>query len=269
MGTPVIDLEGRVALVTGGLRGIGKAIADKLNALGAVVYCTDIETAEKASALLQGGPGNLQYIQADVASEEDWQSAIAQIKDQQGRLDILVNNAGTDCVSPVEELALEDWRRIMSINVDGVFLGVKTATPLLEATGAQTPAGSSIINISSIMGKVGYPDTSAYNAGKGAVKLFTKAVAIEFATKRKPIRVNSVHPGFIQTPLFDAGMQRLVDEGLAGSVDELVGVLSQATPNGRLGTVEEIAEAVAFLAMDGSAYMTGAEMVVDGGWTAQ
>ena len=157
----------------------------------------------------------------------------------------------------------------MSINVDGVFLGVKTAAPLLEASGAQTPAGSSIINISSIMGKVGYPDTSAYNAGKGAVKLFTKAVAIEFASKRKPMRVNSVHPGFIRTPLFDAGMQRLVDEGAAGSIDELADVLSQATPNGRLGTAEEIAEAVAFLAGDGSAYMTGSEMVVDGGWTAQ
>ncbi|MGC6471889.1 MAG: SDR family NAD(P)-dependent oxidoreductase [Parvibaculales bacterium] len=269
MSTPASDLQGRVALVTGGLRGIGLAIADKLQVLGCVVYCTDIEPDDKAAALLGAAADRLNYIQADVSSEEDWQAAIAQIKDAHGRLDILVNNAGTDCVSPVEELKLEDWRRIMAINVDGVFLGVKTAAPLLEASGAQTPAGSSIINISSIMGKVGYPDTSAYNAGKGAVKLFTKAVAIEFASKRKPIRVNSVHPGFIRTPLFDAGMQRLVDEGAAGSIDDLVDMLSQATPNGRLGTVEEIAEAVAFLAGDGSAYMTGAEMVVDGGWTAQ
>ena len=263
------NLQGRVALVTGGLRGIGRAIAEKLQSLGCVVYCTDIDPDDVAGTLLAGAPDGLHYIKADVASEQDWQAAIAKIKKAQGRLDILVNNAGTDCVSPVEDLKLEDWRRIMSINVDGVFLGVKTAAPLLEASGAQTPAGSSIINISSIMGKVGYPDTSAYNAGKGAVKLFTKAVAIEFASKRKPMRVNSVHPGFIRTPLFDAGMQRLVDEGAAGSIDELADVLSQATPNGRLGTAEEIAEAVAFLAGDGSAYMTGSEMVVDGGWTAQ
>ncbi len=119
------------------------------------------------------------------------------------------------------------------------------------------------------MGKIGYPDTSAYNAGKGAVKLFSKAIAIEFATKRTPIRVNSVHPGFIRTPLFDKGMQRMVDQGVAESIDDLVAVLSEATPNGRMGTPDEIANAIAFLASDDSSYMTGSEVVVDGGWTAQ
>ena len=267
--TQVTNLSGRVALVTGGLRGIGLASVQKLQALGATVYATDLETEDKLPELIGDLAAQIHYIKANVAEEADWQACIAQIEKEQGRLDILVNNAGVDCVSPVEEMAFEDWRRIMSINVDGVFLGVKTATPLLAKTGAQTPAGSSIINISSIMGKIGYPDTSAYNAGKGAVKLFSKAIAIEFATKRTPIRVNSVHPGFIRTPLFDKGMQRMVDQGVAESIDDLVAVLSEATPNGRMGTPDEIANAIAFLASDDSSYMTGSEVVVDGGWTAQ
>jgi len=144
-----------------------------------------------------------------------------------------------------------------------------TATPLLAETGKRTPYGSSVINISSIMGIVGYPETSAYNASKGAVRLFTKAVAIEFATKRTPIRVNSIHPGFVETPLLRSGMQRWVDQGLAKSTQEIVDTIAAATPNGRLAAPAEIAGAAYFLACDDSSYCTGAELVVDGGWTAR
>jgi NAD(P)-dependent dehydrogenase (short-subunit alcohol dehydrogenase family) len=153
--------------------------------------------------------------------------------------------------------------------VDGVFLGTKTFTPLLAETGKSTQFGSSVINISSIMGLVGYTDTSAYNAGKGAVRLFTKSVAIEFATKRTPIRVNSIHPGFVKTPLLEIGMRKWVALGMAEKAQDLIDALAAATPNGRLAESSEIAGAAFFLASDDSSYCTGSELVIDGGWTAQ
>jgi NAD(P)-dependent dehydrogenase (short-subunit alcohol dehydrogenase family) len=139
---------------------------------------------------------------------------------------------------------------------------------LLAQTGKNTRFGSSIINISSILGLVGYVDTSAYNTGKGAVRLFTKSVAIEFAKKRTPIRVNSIHPGFVKTPLLEIGMQKWVAMGLADKAQDLIDGLAAATPNGRLAESSEIAGAAYFLASDDSSYCTGSELVVDGGWTA-
>ena len=182
---------------------------------------------------MQGVEGKASYLKLNVIEETQWQSVIGEIKSAKGRLDCLVNNAGVDCVGPVEELTYESWRRIMSINVDGVFLGIKTSAPLLAETGQTTPAGSSIINISSVMGKVGYIDTSAYNASKGAVTLMSKAVGVEFATKRTPIRVNSLHPGFVQTPLLDTGMNRMVAEGLAEKPEDLKGCLLYTSPSPR------------------------------------
>jgi NAD(P)-dependent dehydrogenase (short-subunit alcohol dehydrogenase family) len=186
-----------------------------------------------------------------------------------GRLDVLVNNAGIDGSGALETLELAAWRRTMSINVDGVFLGTKTFAKLLAETGRGTKFGSSIINISSIMGLVGYSETSSYNAGKGAVRLFTKSVAIEFAQKRTPIRVNSIHPGFVKTPLMAIGMQKWVERGLAEKAQDLYDALAAATPNGRLAESSEIAGAAYFLASDDSSYCTGSELVIDGGWTAQ
>jgi NAD(P)-dependent dehydrogenase (short-subunit alcohol dehydrogenase family) len=204
-----------------------------------------------------------------VAQEADWRQAEKALRSQHGRLDILVNNAGVDCTGAVETLEFADWRRIMSINVDGVFLGTKTFTPLLAETGKRTQFGSSVINISSIMGLVGYTDTSAYNAGKGAVRLFTKSVAIEFATKRTPIRVNSIHPGFVKTPLLEIGMRKWVALGMAEKAQDLIDALAAATPNGRLAESSEIAGAAFFLASDDSSYCTGSELVIDGGWTIE
>jgi NAD(P)-dependent dehydrogenase (short-subunit alcohol dehydrogenase family) len=262
-------LEGRAALVSGGLRGIGLAIAERYQAEGARVVLVDLPDPADALAreTLARLPGAY-YFKLDVASEADWREVERAVRAQVGRLDVLVNNAGIDCTGPVETLELSAWRRIMSVNVDGVFLGTKTFTPLLAESGRQTRFGSSIINISSIMGLVGYGDTSAYNAGKGAVRLFTKAVAIEFAQKRTPIRVNSIHPGFVKTPLLDLGMQRWVDQGLATNAQDLIAQIAAATPNGRLAEPSEIAGAAYFLASDDSSYCTGSELVIDGGWTA-
>lgn len=264
-------LGGRVALVTGALRGIGLACAERFVREGAAVILTDREEAGHPlvrQTLERLGP-DASYLRLDVAREEEWDAARDAVSARPGRLDILVNNAGTDMVGAVNTLSLEAWRRLMSVNLDGVFLGVRTFTDLLAESGRSTPAGSSIVNVSSIMGLVGYAETSAYNASKGAVRLFTKSVAIEFAQARKPIRVNSVHPGFVRTPLLDAGMQRWADQGKAESAEVLVDALDQATPIGRIARPEEIAAAIHFLASDEASYMTGSELVVDGGWTAQ
>ncbi len=263
-------LENRVALVSGGLRGIGLAVAERYLAEGAKVVLADLPGPDDGgvvSTLARLGD-HASYCQLDVAQEAAWQGAERRVRATLGRLDVLVNNAGVDCTGAVESLDFAAWRRIMSINVDGVFLGTKTFTPLLAQTGRSTPFGSSIINMSSIMGLVGYADTSAYNAGKGAVRLFTKSVAIEFARKRMPIRVNSIHPGFVKTPLLEIGMQRWVAMGMAEKAQDLIDGIASATPNGRLAEASEIAGAAYFLASDDSSYCTGSELVVDGGWTA-
>ena len=264
-------LEGRVALVTGGLRGIGIAVVERLLEEGAEVVLADLkadEDAEVADTLKRLGQA-ASYVQLNVAIENEWERAVAEIEKRFSRLDILVGNAGVDCVGPVETTSLEAWRRIMSINVDGLFLGTKHCTALMSATGKRTRGGASIVNISSIMGLVGYSETSAYNASKGAARLFSKSTAIEFAQKRMAIRVNSVHPGFVRTPLLMIGMQRWADQGLAPSAQALIDGLDAATPLGRIAEPSEIAAAVAFLASDDASYMTGSELVVDGGWTAQ
>lgn len=265
------NLTGKVAFVTGGLSGIGYAIAERYLAEGAAVVLADLPDAAdgKVKDALGRLGTNASYVRLDVRNEDEWQAAERSMRARHNRLDILVNNAGVDCVGAVEALEMSRWRNIMSINVDGVFLGTKTFTPLLTSTGKTTRYGSSVINISSIMGLVGYSDTSAYNASKGAVRLFTKAIGIEYATKRTPIRANSIHPGFVDTPLLRYGMQRWVNEGLAKDIQELVDKVAGATPNGRLAAPAEIAGAAYFLASDDSSYVTGAEIVVDGGWTAQ
>jgi NAD(P)-dependent dehydrogenase (short-subunit alcohol dehydrogenase family) len=262
-------LEGRVALISGALRGIGLAIAERYHAEGARVVLADLSAPNEGNVgeTLARLPGS-KYFKLDVALEDDWRRVEQAVRSELKRLDILVNNAGVDLTGPVEKLELAAWRRIMSINVDGVFLGTKTFTPLMAETGRGTRFGASIINISSIMGLVGYSETSAYNAGKGAVRLFTKSVAIEFAQKRTPIRVNSIHPGFVRTPLLEIGMQKWVAAGLAATAQDLIDQIAAATPNGRLAEPAEIAGAAYFLASDDSSYCTGSELVIDGGWTA-
>ncbi|OYX64335.1 MAG: dehydrogenase [Novosphingobium sp. 32-60-15] len=264
-------LKGRVAFVSGGLRGIGLACAQRFLAEGAEVVLSDLDAED--SDTVQGVMAQLgqaaSYISANVAKEEDWERAVALVKERHGKCHILVNNAGIDLTGPVEELSMDGWRRIMSINVDGVFLGTKHFVPLMAQSGTEFRGGSSIINVSSIMGLVGMNEVSAYNASKGAVRLFTKGIAIEFAQKKMPIRANSLHPGFVETPLLKAGFQRWVDQGFAEKPDDLVAGVVGMTPIGRLAQPEELASAAFFLASEDSSYMTGTELVIDGGYTAQ
>jgi NAD(P)-dependent dehydrogenase (short-subunit alcohol dehydrogenase family) len=264
-------LQDRVAFISGGLRGIGLAIGTRFLGEGAKVVLSDLDAPDSPAVrevLDRLGP-NASYVSANVASEEDWGRVEDHIRQTHGALHVLVNNAGIDLTGAVETLELAAWRKIMAINVDGVFLGVKTLVPLMAQSGPDVAGGASIINVSSIMGLVGYSEVSAYNASKGAVRLFTKGLAIEFATKRMPIRANSLHPGFVKTPLLNAGFQRWVDKGFAEKPEDLVAAMEGATPIGRLAEPDELAGPAVFLASSDASYVTGAELVVDGGWTAQ
>jgi NAD(P)-dependent dehydrogenase (short-subunit alcohol dehydrogenase family) len=255
-----MDLSGRIALVTGASKGIGKATAQALAAAGVHVIASDVE-APHALAEEIGGIA----IRLDVTQEQDWIDAMALAEADAGGLDILVNNAGLFLMKAVTETTLDDWRKLHSVNVEGVFLGCKHAIPLIAKRANQWAGGGSIINLSSVAGIVGSALVSSYNASKGAVRLFTKGVAMEVAPLK--IRVNSVHPGIIETDMGNDLVQRF--SGAMGAGDnETRSALSQRHALGHFGVPSNIADAVTFLASDKAAFITGTELIVDGGWTA-
>jgi NAD(P)-dependent dehydrogenase (short-subunit alcohol dehydrogenase family) len=253
------DLDGRVALVTGGARGIGAASARALAGAGAKVVIADIGDGQGTASELGGA-----YVRHDVTSEESWIAAVAFAKDTFGGLDILINNAGVFWMRPIAQTSLEDFRRMQQVNVEGVFLGLKHAIPAIAQRAHMWDGGGSIVNLSSVAGLVGSPMTLAYNASKGAVRLMTKAAALECAQAGQKVRVNSVHPGIIDTPMMEAAMADMASRG-ANDVRER---FASRHPLGRLGRDTDIANAVKFLASDAAAFMTGSEVVVDGGMTA-
>nr|WP_240334323.1 SDR family oxidoreductase [Sphingobium estronivorans] len=264
-------LAGRMALITGGLRGIGLACAKRFAAEGATLLLSDLDPldAPAVRAALAELDGAADYIRADVTSEQDWLSIRAALDEGSGKLHILVNNAGIDQTGAIDSISLDLWHHVMDINATGPFLAARTLLPQLARGGADVRGGASVINISSIMGIVGHAEASAYNASKGALRLFTKGIAMEWAQAGMAIRANSIHPGCIFTALLESGFQNWVERGYAASVDDLVEAMAAKTPMGRLGRPEDVAAAAAFLASDDSAYMTGTELVIDGGWTAQ
>lgn len=254
------DLDGRIALVTGASKGLGAATARALAAAGATVIATDLEAPEALAAEIGG-----HALRQDVTREEDWIAAIAFARSV-GGLDILVNNAGLFLMKPVTETTLEDWRRLNSVNVEGVFLGCKHAIPLLAERAGQWTGGSAIVNLSSVAGLRGAAGVTCYNASKGAVRLFTKGVALEVAPLK--IRVNSVHPGIIETDMGNDLVQRFSIASGTGD-NEMREQLSMRHPLGHFGVPTNVADAVTFLASDKAAFITGAELAVDGGLSAQ
>lgn len=255
------DLRGKVALVTGGANGIGRASAKALASLGAMVVVTDVDhSGAIAVARHLGG----RAIDHDVTEEDQWRGVISGIATLEGRLDILVNNAGVILNKPFLSTTLEDLRRVQRVNVESVWIGMQTATPLLSES-AKNTSGASIINISSIYGQIAGPMHAAYCASKGAVRMLTKAAAIEFARSGSGIRVNSVHPGPVETDLGLSGVRDAVSLGRLKDVDSGRAAVAAMFPMGRWGQVDDIANAVAFLASDASKFMTGAELTVDGG----
>ena len=248
-------LDNKVALISGGARGQGAAEARLFVREGAAVVFGDIrdEDGKKVEAEIRAAGGAVTYVHLNVTREADWRAAVATAVQTYGTLNVLVNNAGILLRSKIEETSEEDWDRIMAVNVKGVFLGTKCAIPAMRRAG-----GGSIINISSTAGLVGSPgETAAYTATKGAVRLFTKATAIQHA--KDGIRCNSVHPGPIATDMIKDTLENraLWEQRL------------RRLPMGRVGTPEEVAYGVLYLASDESSYVTGSELVIDGGTTAE
>ena len=256
-------VKGKVALVTGGASGIGRASALLLAKEGAAVAVTDIQDDQGKDVVagIEKAGGSAIYLRHDVASEAAWESVVAAVKAKFGRLDILVNNAGIAIAGSVLTMTLADWRRQTAVNLDGVFLGVKHSLPLMRASG-----GGSIINISSLAGLKGSPTLAGYCATKGGVRLFSKAVAMECGAARDNVRVNSIHPGIIETPIW-AG---IVPGGQPGAnAPNLDQIAEVGVPTGKKALPEDIANGVLFLASDDSRYVTGSELVIDGGMTAR
>jgi NAD(P)-dependent dehydrogenase (short-subunit alcohol dehydrogenase family) len=247
-------LEGKVGIITGAASGIGAATSRVLAREGARLVLTDIDDA--AGAALAEDIGAT-YLHLDVSEEDGWPAVVA-AAEAFGRLDVLVANAGIGIMGSALEMSLKDWRRQMAINVDGVFLSVKYCVPLMRRAGN----GGSVVMLSSVAGLRGSATLAGYSATKGAVRLFAKSIALECAQAGDGIRVNSVHPGIIATPIWGklpAGANQPIDPHR----------MAEATvPLGKAGEAEEIANGILFLASDLSSHMTGSELVIDGGLTA-
>ncbi|HUI61265.1 MAG TPA: SDR family oxidoreductase [Steroidobacteraceae bacterium] len=256
-----LGLDGTVALVTGAAGGIGRALVQALAGAGATVTATDL--AAEATV-----PGAALYRQHDVTSQEDWARIAAELKSRHGRLDALVHGAAIAMVASVEATTLAAWRRIQAVNVESILIGTQAMLALLRASGSSRRGGASIVNFSSVGGQRGAAFTSAYCASKGAVKLLSKSMAIEFGALRYNIRVNSVHPGGIHTEMLHGMMQRYVDIGAVPSREVAEAGIIAAHPIGRLGTPEEIGGGVVYLCSPEASFVTGSEFVIDGGFTA-
>lgn len=249
------QLDGKVGIVTGAASGIGAATARVLAREGAKLVLTDLD--DSAGTALAEEVGGV-YLHHDVAEEAGWQAVIDTAEKKWGRLDIMVANAGIGIMGPAIDMSLADWRRQMAINVDGVFLSVKYCIPAMRRAGN----GGSIVMLSSVAGLRGSAGLAGYSATKGAVRLFAKSMALECAQAQDGIRVNSVHPGIIATPIWTKIPQR------SNAALDPNQIAANSVPLGKPGQAEEIANGILFLASDQSSHMTGSELVIDGGLTA-
>lgn len=248
-------VQEKTALVTGAGTGIGQAAAEMLAEEGAQVAVTDIdeEAGRETVDRITDAGGEAAFFRHDVASEDDWERVVDAVQDTFGAPDILVNNAGIYRIEPIDEISIEDWRQLMDVNVTGVFLGMKHCTPLMREQGT-----GSVINVSSVAGLVGLAGHACYGASKGAVRTMTKDAAIELA--EAGVRVNSIHPAYIDTEMADYG---------AEVQDATKEELAAMHPIGHMGKPDDVAYAVVYLASEESKFMTGSELVLDGGFTAQ
>ncbi len=255
--SPPARLEGKVALISGGARGMGAAEAELFARHGARVVIGDLleEPLQKLADQLVAAGHEVVAQPLDVTDELAWKAIVAATEEHFGRLDVLVNNAGIADPAGIEDTSRERWDEIIAVNQTGTWLGIKSAAPAMRRAG-----GGAIINISSIYGIVGSSGSAAYHASKGAVRILTKQAAIQYAADG--IRANSIHPGYVDTAMLRAPLADRPEE-------EIERLIAATTPLGRLGRPEEIAHAALFLACDESSFVTGAELVVDGGYTAR
>ena len=253
-------LKDKVAVATGGASGLGYATALRFMEEGAKLIITDInkdalDIAFKAYSLTDFPDLLFQ----DVTDENGWKDLEKHVSNSFGKLDIMVNNAGIVYRGTVEDTTLDEWRETQSVNLDGVFMGTRFAVEMMKLK------GGSIINISSIEGLVGEATCAAYNASKGGVRIFTKSAALHCAAQNYNIRVNSVHPGFMRTPMVDNALTTMPKD----EVDALLTRMANEIPLGEMGDPEDIANGCLYLASDESKYVTGTELIIDGGFTCR
>jgi NAD(P)-dependent dehydrogenase (short-subunit alcohol dehydrogenase family) len=253
-------VKGKTALVTGAASGIGRAIALMLAQHGADVIVADInpDAGEELADEINADGGKAFFQLLNVSNESDWAKASEVIRDRCGKLDVLVNNAGVTERGNTEDITLDDWKAVIEVNLHGVFLGTQAGIALMKGAG-----GGSIINISSIEGMIGDADLSAYTASKGGVRSFTKSSALLCAREGYKIRINAINPGVIRTALLDAHLENFEDP------QEEYQRLASKHPIGFLGSPDDVAYGVLYLASDESGFVTGSEVVIDGGYTAQ
>lgn len=256
-----MDCTGKVVLVTGAASGIGAASCRALADRGAKIALSDIDadTGEALVNELRESGAEATFIPLDVRDEAQWRTAVDQVLARFGALDGLVNNAGIAAICGIEEETLEGWRRTQDINTDAVFLGCREAVRVMKGR------GGSIVNVSSIEGIVGDPMLPAYNASKGAVRALTKSLALYCAENGTGIRVNSLHPGYVATPLVSGALGKLA----AADAEAFANRVVASIPMGRMAEADEIAEGVVFLISESARYMTGSELIMDGGYTAR
>ena len=262
-------LDGKTALVSGAAQGIGAAIAEALAQAGASVLITDVQerAGQETVERIRRAGGEADFFKHDVTVEVQWQAAIARAEKAFGPLEVLVNNAGIETAALLTQCELEDFRRVMDVNVNGVFLGLKHAVRAMSPGGSSGRSGS-IINLSSVAGLIGTTGHISYHASKGAVRLLSKAAAVECAQLGTGIRVNSVHPAIVGTEMGENFVKHFVDLKLAPDLATAQAAFKAAHLLGGFGEVSDVASAVLYLASPASKWVTGTELVLDGGFTA-
>lgn len=264
-------LTNKTALITGAANGIGAETAQIMADQGANVFLADIliEQAKQVADTIIDNGGRATVFELDVSCESDWHDVIRKITSNGGKLDILVNNAGILLGKSFEDASMDEWRKLVDINMTSVFLGIKICAPALREAGKHSQHGSAIINLSSIAGLVAAPNDPLYGMTKGGVTSFTKSTAVVFANNGDRIRVNSVHPGFVNTQMGEQALEVQAKRLGITDTEQLRKMSAEKHPIGRLAEARDIANAILFLASDDSAFMTGVSMPVDGGYTAQ
>src|ERR1700761_637459 len=259
-------LDGKVALISGAARGIGGETATLMAQAGAKLVIGDVldDLGRKTASAIDA-----EYVHLDVSKPDQWSAAVDRAVSRFGKLDVLVNNAGVFIGKGIEEISLAEWNKLVAVNMTGVFLGTKLAAPALREAANSSEHGSAIVNLASIAGIVGSQLDPLYSMTKGGVTLFTKSAALEFARKGYRIRVNSIHPGVIQTDMGEQTFTARARNMGSNDADAARQIALSTHPIGRLGVPNDIAKGIVFLASDDAAFMTGAGLVVDGGLTAQ
>ena len=265
------NLQGKNAIVTGGSKGIGRSVCLALANAGVNINVLDLNKDQGLNTLKEIIKLNVkaEFYEIDVAQESEWINFVTYLDTKNKSIDILVNNAGIWLGKEISNVSIEEYHKLISINLTGVFLGIKHLIPFLTKAGEKSNFGSSIINLSSVAGLVGSQLDPLYSMTKGGITTFTKSMAIYFGKKKYPIRINQVHPGIIETDMGSQVAEARIKQNPSMTLKDSYSAGILQTPLGRLGTAEEVAKTILFLSSDDSSFMTGSSLVVDGGLTAQ